>query len=129
MYYDFIKDTYSQKWDKLSDLNIFFVEKFIEILGIDIKIMKSSDFKTEGEKTDRLISICRALKADTYLSGAGARDYLEEDKFRENNIKLEFQEFHHPVYEQLYGDFVSGLSVIDLIFNCGPESLKILRSK
>jgi len=73
------------------------------------------------------------LKADTYLSGIGGKDYLEENNFKPNSIKLMYQNFVHPVYTQLNmndkKDFIPNLSIIDLIFNHGPHSLNILIGK
>ena len=81
-----------------------------------------------GEATDRLINICKALGATTYLSGPGGKEYMEVERFKEENINVTFQDFVHPTYPQLFKekDFIPYLSVVDLLFNCGPESLNII---
>jgi hypothetical protein len=66
------------------------------------------------------------LGADRYISGPHGRDYLDTKKIESANIELVFADFKHPVYSQQYEGFVPNLSAIDLLFNCGPESLKIL---
>jgi hypothetical protein len=76
---------------------------------------------------ERLIAITKYFAADTYLAGSGGRDYMDMDKYDRNSIKVLFQDYRHPVYDQLFGDFLPYMSVIDLIFNHGDESLKILR--
>ena len=132
-YSDFFEDLYKREWEKLADLNIYIINFLKEILGMERKTYLSSELGVNTTGTQRLVDICKALKADTYLSGAGGRDYLEEDIFKKNSIKLTYQNFDHPVYGQLYmkdtKDFVPYLSVIDLIFNHGPDSLDILIGK
>ena len=128
-YYDFFKDTFSKRWERLCDLNIFLIESFIKMLNIKISLERSSNLNVSGEKTDRLVSICKALEADSYISGIGAKDYLETDKLEREGIKVTFQKFDHPVYPELYGVFISHLSIADLLFNCGPDSLDIIRSR
>jgi len=125
--YDFLKETYARKWENLSEVNIYFIEYLTKTLGIKKQLVKSSDLKVIGEKTDRLVNICKMLNASTYLSGVGAKEYIELKKFESEKIKVIFQDFHHPVYKQLYGEFIPNLSVGDLLFNYGDESLKILR--
>lgn len=125
-YKSFIDDLYSRDWNKLVDINVYTISSILKILGIEKQIYFESKLNITTDKTDRLIDICRKLNADTYLSGTGAKEYLEEDKFKENNIKLIYQEFEHPVYPQVYNDFVPYMSIIDLIFNCGTKSLEVL---
>jgi hypothetical protein len=76
------------------------------------------------------VNVCRRFEADTYLAGAGGREYMDLTLFEKAGIAVEFQEFIPPVYPQHWSalpqDFVPGLSAIDLIFNCGQQSLKIL---
>ena len=128
-YCDFLKESYGKEWDNLSELNIYFVEYLMKALGIKTPLIKSSTLKVCGEKTDRLVNICKVLEGDTYLSGVGAKDYLEAEKFERQGLKVIFQDFHHPVYPQLYGEFIPNLSAVDLLFNCGSESLKIIRGR
>ncbi|MCK5419622.1 MAG: WbqC family protein, partial [Desulfobacterales bacterium] len=77
--------------------------------------------------TDRLIDICKALGADTYLAGQGAAGYMDVARFEENGLKVIMQDVKHPVYPQLFKDFESHLSIVDLLFNCGLESMNIIR--
>jgi hypothetical protein len=67
----------------------------------------SSDLELREEPTDRLIDICKALGADTYLAGQGGADYMDLERFEKNGLKLIIQEFKHPVYPQLFGEFHS----------------------
>ena len=128
-YSGFFEKVYSQKWQKLVDLNeaiIFYMQKE---LGIGAELIKTSDYDFEGEKkTDLIVKLCKKFKADTYFSGSGAKDYTEVEKLKQNNIELVFSDFKHPVYHQRFEPFVENLSAIDLLFNCGPKSLEIIKS-
>lgn len=131
-YKDFFEGVYNKQWKYLCELNIYLIKKLSAFLGIKTRLIKSSELQVEGQKTERLVHICKKLKADTYLSGKGAREYLELNLFKSKNIKVIFQDFKHPVYPQMrwrnFGDnFQPNMSVIDLLFNCGKESLKILQ--
>ena len=93
------------------------------------KIFLSSTLGIGGDRLGRLISICKLFNADTFYEGAAGKDYIDENVFAEHGIKIEYQNYQHPTYKQLYGDFIPYLSVIDLIFNHGEESLSILLNK
>ena len=127
---DVLEDIFVRPWQRLADLNIFVVRRLAEILGIATPIYVASELPAFPEDPDeRLISIVRHFGADTYLAGSGGHNYMNLDKFAENGIKVSFQDYKHPVYKQLFDGFEPYLSVIDLIFNHGNESLTILRGE
>ena len=127
-YIPIFEDTFSREWEFISDLNIHLIESLKGLLDMgEIPSVLSSDFKLGEEPTDRLIDICKALGADTYLAGKGGADYMDLERFEKNKLKVIIQEFEHPVYPQLFDGFQSHLSVVDLLFNCGPESMMIIR--
>jgi hypothetical protein len=132
-YFPFFEDIYSRQWQKLSDLNIAIIRYVLEKLAISTPIRFESEFDIHTEATDRIIDICKKAGADAYLSGAGGKSYLEEDKFPKNGIKLVYQDFHHPEYHQQFmagdKDFLPYMSVVDLLFNEGPRSREILSIK
>jgi len=124
----FFTDLFQSKWQTISQLNIHAVKKLVEILGITTPLHIASEMAQFPEDADeRLIAITKHLGADTYLAGSGGRNYMDVDKYERNSIKVLFQDYKHPVYNQLFGDFLPYMSVIDLIFNHGDESLRILR--
>jgi len=117
----------SKKWKYLIELDVELIHQVNKILGLRRKLLFSSELGiTEGGKIGRLINICKALGADTFYEGAAGKNYIEDSEFKKAGIKIEYQDYKHPVYSQLYGDFISHLSIIDLIFNEGPRSLEIL---
>ncbi len=126
----FFEDTYSREWDKLSDLNIHIVRYMLKTFAIGTPLYFESRLGTSTRKTDRIIELCGKLNADVYLSGAGGKAYLEEEKFAHAGIRLEYQEFRHPVYRQQFAgdkaDFLPYMSAIDLLFNEGNRGAQIL---
>jgi len=126
-YADIFEELYKRKWEYLVDLNVTIIKKISEILGFNhTKFIFSSKLNVEDEKTDRLINILNKIGADEYISGPAAKVYIEPEKFKKAGIKLYWFEFNHPIYPQLYGDFISHLSVIDLLFNVGDKSLNVI---
>lgn len=127
-YRDFLEDVYKQEWKHISDLNEYMLKWTLKELGITTDFHKASDFNFEGHKSDLVLDICKKMKADYYVSGAFGKDYLDQEQFARENIKLFFQEYHHPVYPQLYGNFLPYMSVLDLMFNFGGDSLSVIMS-
>lgn len=127
-YEEAFSQIYSVPWAKLCQLNVAIIKLINELLGLNTKIVFSSQMGIEARGTDKIMSILRELKADKYLTGEGkgSKRYIVEEEFVKNNIELIYQNFQHPVYRQLWGNFIPGLSVIDLLFNEGERSLEIL---
>ena len=122
------EEVLSRRWEGIAALNLHMVQCLREILGIGGKpAVLSSRIEAADDPTQRLIDICQALGADTYLAGQGADGYMDVERFRQQGIRVATQSFQHPVYPQLFDGFQSHLSVVDLIFNCGPESAEIIR--
>ena len=113
-------------WTHLIDLNRAVLETLCRLLGLTRSILLSSELNIPGQKTERLIALCRALGAGRYLTGDAASDYLDETRFAANGIRVEYHHYRHPVYPQLHGEFVPYLSVVDLLMNHGRESLGVL---
>ncbi|MCX7927450.1 MAG: WbqC family protein [Candidatus Omnitrophica bacterium] len=129
-YSSFFENVYKTQWQYLWQLNVEIIKYILHCLNINTVIKFESELNTTTTKTARIIEICKKLAADTYLSGAGGKDYLEEELFSQNQIKLIYQEYKHPHYRQMFmkneDDFIANLSVIDLLFNEGPRSKDIL---
>lgn len=119
-----------KQYDNLAALNIAFIEKFCYFLNIDTEIILSSSItdRTGFERIQDILLHCEATK---YISGTGpgSMRYINEDWFKTNNIELEWQNYIHPTYSQLHGEFVSHLSVLDLIMNEGPKAADIIHGR
>jgi hypothetical protein len=131
-YYDYLEglleEVFSGSWKWISELNIEVVRRLAQVLGIDTPVFVASDLgELPSDPDDRLIALTKHFGADTYLAGGGGKDYMNLDKYTEHGIKVMFQDYQHPVYEQLFGPFEPFMSIIDLVLNHGFKSLNILR--
>lgn len=83
-----------------------------------------------GNSTERLVNICKKLGAETYISGIGGKEYMDEKLFEKNKINIEYQNFQCPTYSQIFdGEFIPNLSIIDLLFSYGDDTLSILKGE
>jgi Holliday junction resolvase len=122
-YKDSIFEIYDSSSSNLSEINRLFIEKICAILAIETKIIDSRELNLEGDKVERLIDACKKLNATKYLSGPAAKNYMNEGLFNENNIELEWMDYsNYKEYNQLYPPFEHGVSILDLIFNEGPNA-------
>jgi hypothetical protein len=112
----------------LAALNLEILRFLMRSLGIETPIVKASDYVFQGAKSERVLDMCRQLKADVYIFGSQGQDYADVNEFLAAGVKPCFQEYRHPTYRQLHGEFLPYMSVIDLLFNEGPRSRDILLS-
>jgi hypothetical protein len=119
--YPIVESHLSKKHKNLSNLTSSFIIDMCDLFGIKTEILFSSEIHYQGKKSESLISICNFFKTNKYKSVKGSMDYILNDKnlFIENNIDLIWHEYTHPVYNQMYGDFLSHMSIIDCMFNVG----------
>lgn len=128
-YADFFRDTLSQHWNRLSELNVYVISSICKTLDIRTKFIDSRSLGLTGRKTDRLIQICRACDATRYLSGPSARNYIEPEKFAAIGVDIDYMVYDYPPYPQQFGPFIEGASIVDLLFNCGPTSMEFIVGK
>lgn len=127
-YKTFFEKIYSKKWDHLFTLNYELIIQLIDWLDIKIEVIKESELNVKGNSTERLVNISKKIGAETYVSGIGGKEYMNEKMFETNNIKIEYQNFQCPKYKQVFNsEFIPNLSIIDLLFNIGPKSLSKLK--
>ncbi len=126
-YFSIVEETLAVNYDSLIDLDLNLIEKFAQSLGFRMKLAFSSKFPHhDKEKNGKLISLCKHVGADTYLSGSGGKKYMEESKFSDSNIKIIWHNYTHPFYKQNFDGFEPNMSIIDLLFNLGPEAKSII---
>lgn len=114
-------------FEYLSEINLYFIREINKFLNIDTEIRFSKDFKLHEDRNMRLINICKDLNASDYYSGPAAKSYMNEELFYANNIKFRYFNYsNYPQYTQLYDGFEHGVSILDLIFNEGIDSIKFL---
>lgn len=112
----------------LSQLNFRFINEICNNLGIKTKITWSWDYPLTVGKSERLVDLCLAAGGAEYISGPSAKSYIDESAFLKCGVKLTwFDYLGYPEYPQLCGDFVHGLTILDLLFNCGKDSPQYMR--
>jgi hypothetical protein len=122
----FFETIYSKEWDKLGPLMVKTTSYLLDALSISTKIIRSSELDPKESKSELILELCKKAGATTYLSGPFGRDYLDLIQFQEHGIDLQFQDYQHPTYKQMHGEFLPYMSTIDLLFNEGSKSLDIL---
>ncbi len=112
-----IEKIYEANHKLLVDLNLDLLRYCAQELYIETPLKRASELGITATGTERLVQIVSACGGERYLTGLGAKDYLDEDIFTENGIEVVWQKFEHPVYTQLHGPFVQTLSVLDYLMN------------
>lgn len=128
-YFPIIEDALNFDHELLIGLNLHLLRNIAEALGINVEMIRSSEFPYHGqEKNEKLISMCKFMGADTYLSGSGGKAYVDEKAFSEGNIKLQWHKYTHPTYPQGFDGFQANMSIVDLLFNVGPQAKEVILS-
>lgn len=128
-YRDLFASLYLQEEQMLSRVNHRFLIAICEILGIKTKISWSMDYSPAEGKTERLVDLSKQAGATEYISGPAAKDYLEEELFQHEGIGLRYVDYSsYPEYKQLWPPFDHRVSIVDLIFNEGPEATRYMKS-
>jgi len=120
-----IEKLYAREYKTLSEVNIASVAMLAARLAVKTKTVLLSENEVDGAATLRLVNICKKFGADTYLAGAGGKDYMEMDLFEKAGIKVLFQEYRHPQYRHFGETFTPYLTAADLIFQEGENAAKI----
>lgn len=118
---------WNKKYEFLLDAIIDSIDITIKYLNIVVKTAFSSEIGVAGDRNEKLVNICKALGANKYYSGLSAQDYLNTELFARNHIEVAFQRYQHPIYPQQHGDFVSHLSIMDMLFNCGKDGKRFIK--
>src|SRR6185369_6924950 len=120
-----LAEFYARGYELLSDFTIDLTVHLAGVLGItSTRFLRSSELTVSGSKSDRLLNVLRVLNATHYISGPSAQGYMEEEKFHDAGITLEYMNYTYPEYPQLYPPFDPAVSILDLLFMCGPDAGK-----
>jgi WbqC-like protein family len=120
----YLTETYTH----ISQLNRRFIDVICGYLGINTKITNSWDYTLLDGKTERLADLCKQAGGVEYISGPAAKDYVEDSVFTEQGIKLTWFDYSgYPEYPQLWGEFTHGVTILDLLFNCGKDAHRYMR--
>ena len=126
---EIINDLYKLNTNYLFEFNFNIINKLFEIFKINVDIKLLSQLNVDGDKSELLIKILKKINSNLYLSGDGAKNFIDIDLFKNNNIEIIFNDFKHPIYDQIHGNFVKDLSILDIILNCGiTETEKLIKN-
>lgn len=125
--FSFIKKIIFNEEKKLSDYNIYIIRKIAAKLDLKTDFICSSELKgISGKKDARLVAICKYIGCDEYVTVQGSAAYIEKElpggDFTKNDLKFFYHNYEHPIYEQINGDFIGFMSIIDLLFNHGFDA-------
>lgn len=122
-FYTEIENLFKNNYINLCNLNIDIIKLICNFLKINCNFINLSDLKIKSKKSDLILDICLELNTKEYITGKGSQNYLDLDKFKKNNIKVDFLTPKSEAYKQMYMDigFFENLSIIDKIFNKGFE--------
>lgn len=130
-YKSVFEEIYSKEYEYLSDLNVVVIKTICDILGIKTKIIFSSKLNLNDEdmgKTEKIVNLCKKVNITHLYDAKGAEEFIDVSLFHKEGISTNFQHFEHPIYNQLWGDFIPYMSVIDLLFNEDDKSLDVIRN-
>jgi hypothetical protein len=125
LYKKFFENIYlNQKWKNLSELNQFLIKNIsFNFLNIKTQFDDSRNYNIQGKGEDRLINLLKKVNTTKYISGPSAKAYISNNKFVSEGIHLEWMNYdNYPEYSQLYPPFEHAVSIIDLLFNTGPNA-------
>ena len=118
----------TESYTHISQLNRRFIEAVCQYLEIKTVITNSWDYTLGEGKTERLADLCKQAGGTEYISGPSAKDYVDESIFTDMNIKLTWFDYAgYPEYPQLWGEFTHGVTILDLLFNCGKDASRYMR--
>jgi hypothetical protein len=132
LYKDYFEQIYNRNWEMLIDLDLSTLKQVISWLGLKTKVILESELKVTTKSTERLVDVCKAVGADTYVAGTGSKNYMNESLFTRNNVLVEYQKWAPIRYRQHLASvngFIPNLSIIDMLANLGPDTLKVIRGE
>lgn len=121
-------DIIQTKYHTISELNIELIKWTMNKLDIKTRLGMSKDFKVDGDKYERPLNIMEKIGATSYLSGPTAKPYTDSTKYQQAGIELKYKSYEYLPYNQLWGPFEPNVSIIDLLFNCGPDAYGLIKS-
>jgi hypothetical protein len=123
-----LKRLFETRWERLVDINQAALDLLREAFGIRTRLVRSSELGVEGARAELILNLCKAVGADTLIAGmGGSRGYLDVGAFARAGVAITFHQWQHPEYPQCgEGPFLRGLSAIDMLLNCGPQSRSLL---
>lgn len=124
--YPALQAIYAMEFQYLAQFNMRLLDWMLEEVGISVPIVDVSTLKLQGSKSDLVLDMCLKMGASEYIFGELGTDYANVEKFYHAGVSCRFQQYRQVEYPQLHGAFVPNLSALDVMMNCGPDSLKVI---
>lgn len=125
-YRDFLDDLYIREWVELNDINIYIINYILKELSVDTEVLYDLNYRFEGEKTALLVDFCNKLNCSVYMSNWGSSAYVQIPEFNRAGIDHMYIDYKAVKYRQRYVGFEPGLSILDMLMNCGKEKTRDL---
>lgn len=117
----------ARTFEYISDVAVLSTQLIAEKFGLTVEWQKSSEFGISGNKNgERAIRLCHAVGATRLINGPSSRGFMNEQLFADEGISLNYMEYSYPPYSQLHGPFIDRMSALDLLLNCGPDSIRYI---
>jgi hypothetical protein len=111
--------------ERLCDINATLLATLCEMLGISTRMSRSTDYPAREERSERLLDLTLAVGATEYLSGSAAQGYLDIAAFERAGVEVAWMSYEgYPEYPQLHPPFDHAVSVLDVLFNVGPDAAR-----
>lgn len=127
---ELVESVYNQKVEMTGMLSRLSVEVCCAYFGLDTgrRFVDVSELGVGGASSQRVLDVVKALDGDRYITGLGARNYLDHPLFEDAGIRVEYMQYEKAEYPQLHGKFTPYVSILDLIANVGQEGIEYIRS-
>ena len=129
IYEGLVKEIYAFDTSHVAEFCIYGMERLLSHLHINAELHRSSDLSTQGSGSQRVLEHCLLFGSTQYISGLGARNYIDYDLFEKHGVQIYYMQYPLTPYPQLYGEFDPYVSVLDLLFNVGPGPEQFLSAK
>lgn len=126
---ELVCEVYEARVGSLADFNCLGIECLARYLGLQKPFLRSSSLDIGSSSSERLLNIVKALAGDVYVTGHGARNYLNHELFERSAVRVEYMQYRLAIYPQQHGDFTPYVSVLDAIANLGPRTTDLITSQ
>lgn len=126
--FDLLKRFYNVEYETLNEAVKNMIEIIVEYLELEANMVWASNYNFNKKNDDLLVEITNFFEGDTYISGPNGRDYIDEEKFEEKDIDVQYHEYNHPIYEQVWGEFKEYMTIWDMMFYFGKDTVNKIQT-
>jgi hypothetical protein len=121
----------TQPYDTIAELARASLLALTDYFGLTrtTRFVDCTSLSIEGASSQRVLDVVKALGGSCYITGHGARNYLDHQLFEQSGVSVQYMQYRCISYQQLYGDFTPYVTALDLVANCGPEGVSVIQSE